>query len=295
MQVFEFMLRHSMMWRKTGRTRSAETCLTALNSFKRFRKHADLGYDEVTSDLVQRYESYLKEQGLCRNTSSFYIRQFRTCYNLAVEQGLTADRHPFRHVYTGVDKTAKRALRQEDMSRIYRMDLSGLPQAAFARDIFMFSFFTRGMSFVDMAYLKKSDVSDSTLTYRRRKTGQTLSVGWEQQMQAIVDRYATEKATSYLLPLITREDGTERTQYESKMQQVNRHLKKIGQELGLPIPLTTYCARHSWATIARDRNVPLAVISEALGHDNEQTTRIYLDSIRTSVVDDANRMIIEGL
>ena len=87
----------------------------------------------------------------------------------------------------------------------------------------------------------------------------------------------------------------ERTQYESKMQQVNRHLKKIGQQLGLPIPLTTYCARHSWATIARDRNVPLAVISEALGHDNEQTTRIYLDSIRTSVVDDANRMIIEGL
>ena len=107
--------------------------------------------------------------------------------------------------------------------------------------------------------------------------------------------YATEKATSYLLPLITREDGTERTQYESKMQQVNRHLKKIGQQLGLPIPLTTYCARHSWATIARDKNVPLAFISEALGHDNEQTTRIYLDSIRTSVVDDANRMIIEGL
>jgi len=223
MQVFEFMLRHSMMWRKTGRTRSAETCLTALNSFKRFRKHVDLSYDEVTSGLVQRYESYLKEQGLCRNTSSFYIRQFRTCYNLAEEQGLTADRHPFRHVYTGVDKTAKRALRQEDISRIYRMDLSGLPQAAFARDIFMFSFFTRGMSFVDMAYLKRSDVSDSTLTYCRRKTGQTLSIGWEQQMQAIVDRYATEKATSYLLPLITREDGTERTQYESKMQQVNRH------------------------------------------------------------------------
>ena len=182
MQVFEFMLRHSLMLRSAGRTRGAETCLTALNSFKRFRNHADLGYDEVTSDLVQRYESHLKEQGLCRNTSSFYVRQFRTCYNLAVELGLTTDRHPFRHVYTGVDKTAKRALRQEDISRIYRMDLSGLPQAAFARDIFMFSFFTRGMSFVDMAYLKKSDVAD---------------------------------------------------------------LKKIGQQLGLSIPLTTHYARHS--------------------------------------------------
>ncbi len=170
------------MLRSAGRTRGAETCLTALNSFKRFRNHADLGYDEVTSDLVQRYESHLKEQGLCRNTSSFYVRQFRTCYNLAVEQGLTTDRHPFRHVYTGVDKTVKRALRQEDISRIYRMDLSGLPQAAFARDIFMFSFFTREMPFVDMAYLKKSDVAD---------------------------------------------------------------LKKIGQQLGLSIPLTTHCARHS--------------------------------------------------
>ena len=170
------------MLRSAGRTRGAETCLTALNSFKRFRKHADLSYDKITPELVQCYENNLKEQGLCRNTSSFYVRQFRTCYNLAVEQGLTTDRHPFRHVYTGVDKTVKRALRQEDISRIDRMDLSGLPQAAFARDIFMFSFFTREMPFVDMAYLKKSDVAD---------------------------------------------------------------LKKIGQQLGLSIPLTTHCARHS--------------------------------------------------
>lgn len=151
MQVFEFMLRHSLMLRSAGRTRNAETCLTAQNSFKRFRKHADLSYDKITPELVQCYENNLKEQDLCRNTSSFYVRQFRTCYNLAVEQGLTTDRHPFRHVYTGADKTVKRALRQEDISRIDRMDLSGLPQAASARDIFMFSFFTREMPFVDMA------------------------------------------------------------------------------------------------------------------------------------------------
>ena len=283
-----------MMWRKTGRTRSAETCLTALNSFKRFRKHADLGYDEVTSDLVQRYESYLKEQGLCRNTSSFYIRQFRTCYNLAVEQGLTADRHPFRHVYTGVDKTAKRALRQEDMSRIYRMDLSGLPQAAFARDIFMFSFFTRGMSFVDMAYLKKvGRVGQTRPTADGKLDKPSLSdgnnrcrpswTGTPRKRPQATSCPSTRGGRHGTYP-VRKQDAASKPAFEE-----NRATARPAHTADhvLCPPLLGY---HS-----RDRNVPLAVISEALGHDNEQTTRIYLDSIRTSVVDDANRMIIEGL
>lgn len=289
MQVFEFMLRHSMMWRKTGRTRSAETCLTALNSFKRFRKHADLGYDEVTSDLVQRYESYLKEQGLCRNTSSFYIRQFRTCYNLAVEQGLTADRHPFRHVYTGVDKTAKRALRQEDMSRIYRMDLSGLPQAAFARDIFMFSFFTRGMSFVDMVYLRNSDIHDGVLTYARHKTGQMLSMRIEPQLQHIIDRYSN--ASPYILPVLAKDDSYDN--YRQQQRELNKFIRKIGVLLNIPEPLTFYVARHSWATLARDCGTPLTVISAGMGHTSERTTRIYLAQLDHNIIDKANRKIID--
>lgn len=278
-----------MMWRKTGRTRSAETCLTALNSFKRFRKHADLGYDEVTSDLVQRYESYLKEQGLCRNTSSFYIRQFRTCYNLAVEQGLTADRHPFRHVYTGVDKTAKRALRQEDMSRIYRMDLSGLPQAAFARDIFMFSFFTRGMSFVDMVYLRSSDIHDGVLTYARHKTGQMLSMRIEPQLQHIIDRYSN--ASPYILPILAKDDSYDN--YRQQQRELNKFIRKIGVLLNIPEPLTFYVARHSWATLARDCGTPLTVISAGMGHTSERTTRIYLAQLDHNIIDKANRKIID--
>lgn len=293
--LFGFMKEMIGRLRRQGRIRTCETYDTTLRNFTRFRKGRDMRFGEIDSEIMVAYELHLKMTGVSKNTSSFYLRILRAVYNRAVEEGFCTQRHPFKHVYTGIAETAKRALALDALRRIRDMELASRPQMDYARNMFLLSFYLRGMSFVDMAYLKKSDVSDSTLTYRRRKTGQTLSVGWEQQMQAIVDRYATEKATSYLLPLITREDGTERTQYESKMQQVNRHLKKIGQQLGLPIPLTTYCARHSWATIARDRNVPLAVISEALGHDNEQTTRIYLDSIRTSVVDDANRMIIEGL
>lgn len=278
-----------MMWRKTGRTRSAETCLTALNSFKRFRKHVDLSYDEVTSGLVQRYESYLKEQGLCRNTSSFYIRQFRTCYNLAEEQGLTADRHPFRHVYTGVDKTAKRALRQEDISRIYRMDLSGLPQAAFARDIFMFSFFTRGMSFVDMVYLRSSDIHDGVLTYARHKTGQMLSMRIEPQLQHIIDRYSN--ASPYILPILAKDDSYDN--YRQQQRELNKFIRKIGVLLNIPEPLTFYVARHSWATLARDCGTPLTVISAGMGHTSERTTRIYLAQLDHNIIDKANRKIID--
>ena len=298
---FDFMScfsKHISDYEKAGRKGSAANYRSSYRLLLSFLDGQHLTSQHLSARWVERYERWLRARGVTTNTVTFHLRNLRAVYNRSVKKRFipASFPNPFFHLTVRQTVTRKRALSRETIKRICTADLSALhPKYSLARDIFMFSFFTRGMSFVDMAYLKKSDVSDSTLTYRRRKTGQTLSVGWEQQMQAIVDRYATEKATSYLLPLITREDGTERTQYESKMQQVNRHLKKIGQQLGLPIPLTTYCARHSWATIARDRNVPLAVISEALGHDNEQTTRIYLDSIRTSVVDDANRMIIEGL
>ena len=298
---FDFMScfsKHISDYEKAGRKGSAANYRSSYRLLLSFLDGQHLTSQHLSARWAERYERWLRARGVTTNTVTFHLRNLRAVYNRSVKKRLipASFPNPFTHLTVRQTVTRKRALSRETIKRICTADLSALhPKYSLARDIFMFSFFTRGMSFVDMAYLKRSDVSDSTLTYCRRKTGQTLSIGWEQQMQAIVDRYATEKATSYLLPLITREDGTERTQYESTMQQVNRHLKKIGQQLGLPIPLTTYCARHSWATIARDKNVPLAFISEALGHDNEQTTRIYLDSIRTSVVDDANRMIIEGL
>ena len=113
-------------------------------------------------------------------------------------------------------------------------------------------------------------------------------------MQAIIDKYKPN-GTKYLLPIITREDESERRQYQNMMRKTNRLLKEIARLAGLPLPLSMYYTRHSWATIARGKAVPLAVISEALGHDSEMTTQIYLDSIKSSEVDKANSMILEGL
>ena len=292
--VFNFIRNQIRHKRQLGKVRSSETYRSMLNSLTHFRNGRDMTFDMVDGGLMELYEAWMLQNGLTRNTTSFYMRILRTNYKLAVEKGLTADRHPFRHVYCGMDKTVKRSVPLEVIRKIKELDLSRKPGLDFARDMFIFSFCTRGMSFIDMAYLKKTDLGNGCLTYRRKKTGQLLTMEWTKQMQAIMDKYRAN-ATQHLLPIITREDGTERRQYQNMMRKINRHLKDIARLAGLPVPLSMYYTRHSWATIARGKDVPLAVISEALGHDSETTTQIYLDSIKSSEVDKANRMILEGL
>ena len=280
--------------KQLGKVRSSETYQATLNSFMSFRCGVDLTFDMIDSELMELYEAELQNRGLTRNTSSFYLRILRTNYKLAVEKGLTQDCHPFKRVYCGIDKTVKRSLSFAKIKQIKELDLSLTPSLDFARDMFLFSFCTRGMSFVDMAYLKKKDLKNGYLTYRRKKTGQLLTVEWTRQMQDIIDKYPINP-TQYLLPLILREDGSERRQYQNQMMKINRHLKDIASLIKLPVSLSLYYSRHSWATIARGKDIPLSVISEALGHDSEITTQIYLDSIKSVEVDKANRKILKDL
>lgn len=292
--VFNFIRRQIHHKEQIGKVRSSETYRSMLNSFTCFRKGVDLTFDMMDGMLMELYEAWMRKCGLTRNSTSFYMRILRTNYKLAVEKGVTPDRHPFRKVYCGIDKTVKRSLPFSEIKKISALDLSRKPSMDFARDMFMFSFCTRGMSFIDMAYLKKADLNNGCLAYRRKKTGQLMMIEWTKQMQDIIDKYKSD-GTSYLLPIITSEDGSERRQYQNQMRKINRLLKDIANRAGLPLSLSMYYARHSWATIARGRDVPLAVISEGLGHDSETTTQIYLDSIKSSEVDKVNRMILEGL
>lgn len=281
--------------KRTGRERTAERYTTVLNSFRRFlAERGDIPLNRIESVLMVEYESQLKAEGICPNSSSFYMRGLRAVYNRAVEKGLTVQRNPFRHVYTGIDKTVKRAIPLKAVRQIRDQDLRLEPTMDWARDLFMFSFYTRGMSFIDMAYLKKSDLKNGVLSYRRQKTGQRLFIKWEKPMQEIVSRYDTT-GTPYLLPVIRdmRTDG--RKQYKSAAHRVNRLLKKLGMRLGLAIPLTMYVARHGWASIAKSRNIPVSIISEAMGHDSEKTTLIYLASLDTSTIDKANSLILKAL
>lgn len=277
-----------------GKIRTSETYTAAYKSFHTFIDGQDISLDKLNANLLTEYEAYLKGRGNSPNTISFYMRILKAVYNRAVEDGLVEQRYPFKFVYTGVAKTIKRAISLNDIRRIKGLDLSLNPNLDFARDMFLFSFYTRGMSFIDMAHLRKKDLQNGILSYRRRKTGQQLFIKWEKCMQEIVNKYPANR-TEYLLPVITEQNKDNRMQYSNGLHRVNHLLKQIGKQSGLHMPLTMYVARHSWASIAKSCNVPIAVISEGMGHDSENTTQIYLASLDTSIVDKANKKILDSL
>ena len=292
--LFNFMQQIIIQLKQMGKYRTSETYSATLKSFMSFRENRDLLLDEINSDMMLMYEAYLHNKGLKKNSTSFYMRILRAVYNRAVEKELVEQCNPFKHVYTGVDKTVKRAITAKAIKDIKNLNLCNSPSLCFARDLFLFSFFTRGMSFIDMAYLKKNDLNNGILTYRRRKTGQQLSMCWERCMQDIVDKYKRDDGSPYLLPILKYpNDG--RNQYKNVLTRINRHLKEIAKLININIPLTLYVARHSWASIAKSKNIPISVISEGMGHDSVLTTQIYLKSLDNNVIDIANRLIISDL
>lgn len=292
--LFRFMESIIVKLRGNGKIRTAETYRATLNSFRNFRKGEDLMLDCITSEVMEDYEAWLRKRGLVSNTISFYIRILRAVYNRAVEDNVIDDRNPFRHVYTGIDKTVKRALPLSVIKKIKNLDLSCNPTLDFARNMFLMSFYLRGMSFIDMAYLKKTDLKNGYVVYRRRKTGQMLVIEWTREMQTICDKYP-ENRSVYLLPIIRTAGTNEWCTYRNVGYNINHNLKKIALMLGVDVRLTMYVARHSWASAAKAKGIPLGVISEGMGHDSETTTRIYLASLDTSVVDRANNLILKSL
>lgn len=292
--LFRFMESVIMNLKECGKIRTAETYTATLQSFSRFRRGRDLMLDEITPDLIQAYEAYLRAGGAVPNTTSFYMRILRAVYNRAVESEAIEQRNPFRHVYTGTERTVKRAIPIAAISRIKNLELPQGSKMDFARDMFMLSFYLRGMSFVDMAFLRKKDRADNHVTYRRRKTGQRLDIAWTKEMQSIVEKYPPNP-TQYLLPILTNPLSDERIAYRNRASCINRQLKTITRMTNIKIPLTLYCARHSWASAARTKGIPVSIISEGMGHDSEATTQIYLASLETSVIDRANALIIRSV
>ncbi|MBD5195121.1 MAG: site-specific integrase [Bacteroidales bacterium] len=292
--LFNFMENIIAKLKQNGKIRTSETYKSTLNSFRKFRKNEDIMLDCLTPEIMEAYEAWLRNRGVAPNTISFYTRILRAVYNRAVEDDIIENRNPFRHVYTGIDKTVKRALPLALIKKLKGLDLSLTPSLDFARDMFLMSFYLRGMSFIDIAFLKKTDLKYGYITYRRRKTGQQLIIKWTKEMQIILDKYP-ENATDYLLPIIKKPGTNERYTYRNMGYNINHNLKKIAQLIGIRIPLTLYVARHSWASAAKAIGIPLSVISEGMGHDSETTTQIYLASLDTSVVDRANSLIIKSL
>lgn len=276
-----------------GKTRTSETYLSTYRSFIRFLNKDDILLYDIDTNMIEDYEMWLLKNGLTINSTSFYMRVLHTILNKAVKQSLLSSCDFFQNVYTGIAPTVKRAIGIEDLKRIKALNLEISPKLDFARDMFFLSLYFRGMSFIDMANLQHKDLRNGHLVYCRRKTGQQLDIKWEKQMSDILDKYPIN--AKYLLPILDMPNEKNRKCYKNASKQVNRWLKKVGRMAGIRIPLTMYVARHTWASLAKQKNIPIGVISDGLGHNSEKTTLIYLSTLDTSAVDDANSRILADL
>mgnify|MGYP001629442766 FL=1 len=294
--VFVFLQEQVTKKEQMKRQGTARTYENAYRRFKAFREDVDLTFDELTPDMIECYEAWLIDKRLKQNSIRCYLRTLNTLLCKAVEEGMLNNTNLFSHVRLSYVKTTKRAISEKELKVIANLELPENSTMALARDIFMFSFYMRGMPFVDIAYLRKTDLKNGMCTYCRKKTNQCLMVEWEKAQQKILDRYAHQMENrSYLLPIIKEEDGTEYKQYQRMQININRALKKIGEMAELKMPLTTYVARHTWASVARDMNIPIAVISEGMGHNSIKTTQVYLNSIDISRINEANKRIIKRI
>ena len=265
--------------------------LTALRSLKDYIG-GEIAVNQLDKQTFKGFEKWLLQRDVCLNTISCYMRSLRSLFRKMKSE---ADSEAFDSVYTGKAKTEKRAIEASDIIRLKSIRLKPGSSVCQARDLFLFSFYALGMPFVDIAFLRKSQISDGQLVYLRHKTGQRISVRLEPCMTEIIRRYQTDHS-EYVFPIIDSNDPYKAyKEYHQKLVGYNRALKSLGKKAGISANLTSYTPRHTWASLAYSSNVDLPVISKALGHTNPQTTMTYIRQINDARLEDANHGILERL
>lgn len=278
---------------ETGKSKSTvDNYRTALRSFCHFAGTGVL-IEQIDVPLMEHYQQWLHEQHVTPNTISCYMRSLRSLlYRLKPslkQQSL------FDTVYTGKAHTDKRSIPFADIVRIRGLSLSPASPLAFSRDLFLFSFYALGMPFVDIAFLLKSQIHNDHIIYYRHKTGQRICIKLESPIEQIIHRYI-RKDSPYVFPILSA--GTHADvfrDYENARSRYNRHLRKIGEMAGLAHRLTSYVARHSWASMAYHANIDLSVISKALGHTSPNTTLTYIREIDDERIDQANHLLLNQI
>lgn len=296
MSFINIMRRSIALKLQSGKAGTAKNYRATLNSFISFLQHRDISsfsrlrISKITPALIADYQIWLYNRGICSNSISFYIRNLRSVYNAAAEVGAITRGNPFSRAYTRIEKTGKRAVGIDDIRRIKMLDLGRHPELDRARDIFMFLFYCRGMSFIDAAFLNAGNICGNEIRYRRHKTGQEIRIGLNSHITEILSKWGI----GFIIPAVNAAADRRRV-YESALRRTNRHLKQIAALAGLTAALTTYVSRHSWASIAKSKGIPTATISDALGHNSERTTQIYLATISDDIIDRANDTVLSGL
>lgn len=293
MSLYSFMKQLSAQFGGEGKSATSRHYLSTLNMLTYFSEGEDMQLDDIDETKVKQIETWLVEKGLAPNTVSFYLRVMQACWNKAVNTGLIPNApSPFAQVNTRVEKTAKRAVEEKVITQLAKLTGKELqsPALIFSRDMFLFSYYARGMSYIDLAHLKKENIKGDTLVYKRQKTGQELRIRLLPEMIVIIKRYVSNSRQK-LFPILS-DDATYRN-YESALRLQNKQLKILGKLVGVE-NLTTYVARHTWASIANQKGVPIELISKGMGHSSTKVTLIYIAQLDNPRLDDANNIVIHG-
>lgn len=256
-----------------------------------------LRFSGLTAHWLRSFQSILLRGGLKWNTISTYMRMLRAVYSRAADEGLIeANARLFKCVYTGVRSTVKRALEEDELCYI-RLSTPSSSETDRARRIFLLLFMLRGIPFVDLAFLRPCDLCGDTLTYRRRKTGTPISVRVEPEAMRLIDSLRSQSPSSgYLLSILDGADGTNDYRlYCSALRRLNYSLVRLSVSLGGDMRLSSYSARHSWASIANFRHYDSELISNAMGHSSVKVTETYFRRHSDERINRMNSEILRGV
>ncbi|MEY8685502.1 tyrosine-type recombinase/integrase [Bacteroides sp. AN502(2024)] len=286
---YSYFSRKILELRQSGHEGTARAYASSLRSMQRYLGKKDFPFIKLSSRIIADYHGKLLASGICDNTIGFYLHNIKALFRKGCrEMGLELP-CPFREISIKTEKTLKRSLDTGVIRTLSGMELEKNSPLSLARDIFMFSFYTRGMSFVDIALLKKKNVFPAEICYKRHKTDQLMRVGINREINRILERYKNVPG-EYMFPLFTEKEEPY-TGYRNAYHKIRYSLRKISRSIGLETPLRLHAARHSWATIAKESGASIHIIGECLGHTSEKTTRIYLKELDHSALDAVNNQV----
>ena len=284
----------------------AESFRGLKSSLLLYCKSLDIKFSAIDHQWLKGYELHLKKGGKAKNTIGIRFRSLRALYNKAIaDEVVKKDYYPFDNFKVSQfhEQTKKRAITREDIKRIIDLDLRTItnyrsPYLELGRDLFIFSYLSCGINLADMARIRYSDIFNGRLEYHRKKTNKLITCKLQEPALKIIDKYRKKKASpeDYIFPILDRKVHKTETQIRDKVRKANKAankaLHKIEDKLGLPIDLTTYVARHSFATVLKRSGVSTSIISESLGHSSEKVTQIYLDCFENEQMDNAMKNLL---
>jgi len=285
---------------KIKRTGNALVYITAVNRLVAYTNKPELTFPEINYTLLDSFKSHLLIEGLRKNSIGNYFRSIRALYNKAIKAKVVArELYPFNDISIQTEKTAKRAIRTNELLAIYQYPKKPDSQEWHASNFFFLSFALRGISFTDMAYLTKQNIYKGCLTYRRRKTKKLYTIKLHPVALRIFNFYK-DNQSSYLLPVFPKgiiEDSLEAQKVTRQWIKVtNKYLNRIAMNCKIDNNITTYVTRHTWATTAKRLGYPNEMIAEAMGHEyGNKITNIYLEDFDQKLIDEMNNKVVTSV